>query len=86
MEKILDNVRFKEIESIAEEAKKQGNKIIWERDGSHGVNDLQIILEFEKLGFSYKIYNYKGQFEKNAIKVEFSLKAKSKGGLNYEAE
>ena len=35
------------------------------------MEDLQIILEFEKLGFNYKIYNYEGKFEKEAIKAEF---------------
>lgn len=63
---IKDNIRF---EDIAELAKYKN--IIWLRDGSHSIDDLQIILKFWKLGFNYKLSNYKGEFEKNAIKVEF---------------
>ncbi len=50
---------------------KENKKIVWMRDGSHSIDDLQIILEFGYLGFNYKLSNYKGEFEKNAIKVEF---------------
>ena len=54
MDKIIDEIRFNDVEFLAEEGK-LGNKIIWRRDGSHSMDDLQIILEFEKLGFQYKI-------------------------------
>ena len=75
MDKIIDEIRFNDVECLAEEGK-LGNKIIWRRDGSHSMDDLQIILEFEKLGFQYKIYNYKGEFEDKAIKIEFEYKGK----------
>ena len=52
MDKIIDEIRFNDVEFLAEEGK-LGNKIIWRRDGSHSMDDLQIILEFEKLGFQY---------------------------------
>ena len=71
MDKIVDhNIRYDDISDLVEIGK-HGNRIIWERDGSHSLDDLQIILEFEKAGFQYKIYNYEGEFEKNAIKIEF---------------
>ena len=70
MEKIVDNIWFGDIEVLAHDGR-NGNKIVWKRDGNHTSDDLQIILEFEKLGFRYKIYNYEGEFEKNAIKIEF---------------
>ena len=70
MDKIVDHIRYDDIFNLADIGK-HGNKIIWERDGSHSPDDLQIILEFEKLGFEYEIYNYVGEFEKNAIKIEF---------------
>lgn len=70
-EKIIDMIKFNDIEELSKKYGKNGNKIIWIRDGSHSTCDLQIILEFEKRGFNYKIYNYKGDFEKEAIKVEF---------------
>lgn len=54
MDKVIDNIRFNDIPQLAEDGK-LGNKIIWKCDGSHSVNDLQIILEFEKLGFKYNI-------------------------------
>lgn len=73
MDKVVDNIWYDDIEKLVEESK-QGNKIVWERDGHHGTDDLQIILEFEKLGLEYKIYNYKGKFEDNAIKIEFEYK------------
>lgn len=73
MDKIMEDIRFGDISQLVEEGK-LGNKIVWKRDGSHSIDDLQIILEFEKLGFQYKIYNYKGEFEKNAIKIEFVYK------------
>ena len=70
MEKIVDKIRFDDIMGLVEEGK-LGVKIIWKRDGNHSPDDLQIILEFEKEGFQYKIYNYEGDFEKKAIKIEF---------------
>lgn len=73
MDKVVENIWKNDIQRISEEGK-QGNKIIWERDGHHSTDDLQIILEFEKLGFEYKFYNYKGKFEDKAIKVEFEYK------------
>lgn len=73
MDKVVENIWKNDIKRISEEGK-QGNKIIWERDGNHSTDDLQIILEFEKLGFEYKFYNYKGKFEDKAIKVEFEYK------------
>lgn len=73
MEKIVDNIRYEDIPDLVEYGK-QGNKIIWIRDGSHNMNDLQIILEFQKQGFQFKLYNYEGEFEKNAIRIEFTYK------------
>ena len=52
MDTIIDEIRFNDVECLAEEGK-LGNRIIWRRDGSHSMEDLQIILEFEKLGFQY---------------------------------
>lgn len=75
MDKIIDEIRFNDVECLAEEGK-LGNRIIWRRDGSHSMEDLQIILEFEKLGFQYIIYNYEGEFEDKAIKIEFEYKEK----------
>lgn len=73
MDKIVENIWGNDIERLSREGK-QGNKIIWIRDGHHSIDDLQIILEFAKLGFKYKIYNYKGNFEDKAIKIEFEYK------------
>lgn len=74
MDKIVDdNIKYKDIFDLVEYGK-QGNKIIWIRDGSHSTNDLQIILEFQKQGFLFKLYNYKGEFEKSAIRIEFTYK------------
>ena len=75
MDKIIDEIRFNDVECLVEEGK-LGNRIIWRRDGSHSMEDLQIILEFEKLGFQYIIYNYEGEFEDKAIKIEFEYKGK----------
>lgn len=71
--KIIDIMRFDDIPDLIDDGI-HGNRIIWKRDGSHSPDDLQIILEFEKAGFQYKIYNYEGEFEKKAIKIEFIYK------------
>lgn len=73
MDKIIENIWYHNIEELIEEGK-QGNKIIWVRDGSHSADDLQIILEFVNVGFEYTLYNYKGKFEDKAIKIEFEYK------------
>ena len=73
MDKIVENIWYNDIEKLIEEGK-QGNKIIWERDGHHSIDDLQIVLEFENAGFEHAIYNYKGKYEDKAIKVEFEYK------------
>lgn len=78
MEKTVENIRYEDIQALAEEGK-SGTKIIWLRDGSHSLDDLQIVLEFEKLGFRYTICNYRGKFEKNAIKIEFIYGRKQYG-------
>lgn len=78
MEKTVENIRYDDIQALAEEGK-SGTKIIWLRDGSHSTDDLQTVLEFGKLGFRYKICNYIGKFEKNAIKIEFTYERKQYG-------
>lgn len=77
MEKTVENIRYDEILRLAEEGK-AGAKIIWLRDGSHSLDDLQIVLEFRKLGFRYEICNYIGRFEKNAIRIEFTYGQKKR--------
>ena len=49
MDKVVEYIRYDDIEKLVEEGK-HGNKIIWNRDGNHSIDDLQIILEFEKNG------------------------------------
>lgn len=73
MDKIVDSIWYNDIENLVEEGR-QGNKIIWKRDGHHSTDDLQIILNFAEAGFEYKIYNYKGKYENKAIKIEFEYK------------
>lgn len=51
--------------------KETGIEIIWERDGCHGTDDLQVILKFKQAGFMYAICNYKGKYETKAIRVSF---------------
>ena len=40
MDKIIDEIRFNDVECLAEEGK-LGNRIIWRRDGSRALSETQ---------------------------------------------
>ena len=63
-----------EVQKAIRLAKENNLDVIFDRDGEHGTADLAVILAFEKAGFAYRIYNYPGRFEKEAIRVEFHYK------------
>ena len=66
--KLENTFRAAEVIRIAKENKMD---VVFERDGEHGTDDLEIVLMFQEAGFKYTISHYKGSYEKNAIRVEF---------------
>ena len=52
-------------------AKENNLAVYFNRDGTHGTDDLAVILKFQEAGFSHRISTYKGKWEENAIRVEF---------------
>ena len=66
--KLENTFRVAETIRIAKENKLD---VVFERDGVHGTDDLEIVLMFQEAGFKYTISRYKGSYEENAIRVEF---------------
>lgn len=71
MHLVLTETWEKHITEAIRIGKETGIEIIWERDGCHGTNDLQVLLTFQQAGFAYDICNYKGKYEAKAIRVSF---------------
>lgn len=60
-----------EIENAIRIAKENNLTVYFDRDGTHGTDDLAVILKFQEAGFSHRIWTYKGKWEEKAIRVEF---------------
>ena len=58
---------------------KTGIPVKFERDGTHSVGDLDVIVKFQEAGFKYVISTYKGRYDDNAIRVEFYYVSKENG-------
>lgn len=58
---------------------KTGIPVRFERDGVHGMKDLDVIIKFQNAGFKYEISTYKGRYDDNAIRVEFHYVSKENG-------
>lgn len=58
---------------------KMGIPVRFERDGTHGTRDLDVIVKFQKAGFVYDITTFKGKYDENAIRVEFHYVSKENG-------
>ena len=58
-------------------AKENDLTVYFDRDGTHGTDDLAVILKFQEAGFSHRIWTYRGKWEENAIRVEFRYTDKS---------
>ena len=52
-------------------AKENKLNVIFERNGTHGTDDLAVVLKFQEAGFSYRIYGFKSAYDRQALRVEF---------------
>lgn len=52
-------------------ARANGLEVWFERDGTHGTSDLEILVKFQKAGFAHEITTYKGKYDDQAIRVIF---------------
>lgn len=59
------------VEAAIRIAKENNIPVYFDRDGTHGTADLEVILKFQAAGFSHDIWTYKGKYEEKAIRVEF---------------
>lgn len=58
---------------------KTGIPVRFERDGVHGMKDLEIVAKFQEAGFTHEISTFKGKHEDKAIRVEFHYISKENG-------
>ena len=58
---------------------KTGIPVRFERDGVHGIKDLEIVAKFQEAGFTHEISTFKGKYEDKAIRVEFRYVSKENG-------
>lgn len=60
-----------EVEKAIAIAKEHNITVHFDRDGTHGTGDLEVILKFANAGFGYDITTFKGKYEEKAIRVVF---------------
>lgn len=73
MEIIIKLVNDTEVAKVIAQAKELKAKVIWERDGEYGTQDLRVLAKFQKEGFNISVSTHKGKHSDEAITVEFWL-------------
>lgn len=59
------------VQKAIEIGKENDIPVVFLRDGTHGTADLNVLLAFQRAGFTYDIEGYKSRYDKEAIKVTF---------------